>query len=99
MKNGGKATLTVSLPRASTQPVSGPWSTEDGTADGGSAPGADYVSVGPTTLTFTVGQTSKVIEVQTNVDGDTGSETFLVTLSNATNATISPDTATVTITP
>lgn len=74
--------FTVSLSSASTQTVTVQYATADGTATAGS----DYVSK-TGTLTFTPGQTSQTVMIQ--VLGDTAiepDETFVVNLSNATNA-------------
>ena len=89
------ATFTVSLLPASGQTVTVNYSTSDNTAV---APG-DYTAVGSTQLTFTPGQTSKTLDVV--VKGDTtfeANETFLVNLSGATNATLSDNQGTGTIT-
>ena len=78
------AVFTVSLSNPSYQSVSVDWATADGTADAG----LDYLGAGGT-VTFAPGETSKTVTVQ--VMGDTlneFNETFMVNLSNPSNATI-----------
>lgn len=78
-------TFTVTLSNASGQPVNINYSTENGTAVGGS----DYVSIQNSLLTFNPGETSKPITV--NILGDfvvEPDETFFLNLTSATNATI-----------
>jgi len=78
------ATFTVTLSAASSNPVSVQYATADGTATAGS----DY-SATSGTLTFAPGETQKTIVVAVN--GDTvpeADETFLVNLSNPTNAVV-----------
>ncbi len=89
------ATFTVTLSKAATTPVTVTYATANGTATAG----ADFTgSTG--TLTFNPGVTSQTVTVK--VTGDTAvepTETFTVTLSNPTGATISRGgTATGTIT-
>jgi len=77
--------FTLSLNRASDQPVTVDYVTKDGTA---TAP-QDYSPAGPATLTFPPGQTTQTITV--GVNGDTtyeGDEDFSVQLSNSSGATI-----------
>jgi ribosomal protein L35AE/L33A len=79
-----EANFAVNLSAPSAEPVKVDFSTADGTA---SAP-SDYVAASET-ITFAVGEISKLITVI--VDGDTISEldeTFFVNLSNASNAAI-----------
>jgi hypothetical protein len=85
--NSGIATasFSVTLNAPSTQVITVTYATADGTATAGD----DYTAVAPTVLTFDPGETTKPISVQ--VLGDTlseSNETFLVNLSNATNAVI-----------
>jgi Ca2+-binding RTX toxin-like protein len=78
------ATLTVTLSSASEQTVTVDYQTADGTAH---AP-SDYAGTSGT-LTFAASQTTKNVTV--SVNGDTEiepNETFLVELTNPTNATI-----------
>jgi len=78
------AVFTVSLPAASTQTVTVQYATANGTATAGS----DYTAASGT-LTFTAGQLTQTITVA--VLGDTvfePNETFMVNLTNPTNATI-----------
>jgi len=76
--------FAVTLSSAYDAPVTVDWAT----ADGGATAGSDYQAAGGT-LTFAPGETSKTITVR--VIGDRipePSETFVVNLSGATNATI-----------
>jgi C1A family cysteine protease len=78
------ATFTVSLSPASTETVTVEYATADGTATAGE----DYNSASGT-VTFSPDDTTKTITV--DIIGDTAyelDETFMVTLSNPTNATI-----------
>ncbi len=78
------ATFTVTLSAASSQSVTVNYTTADGTATAGS----DYQAMA-NTLTFSPGETSKTITVVVNGDrlGEPN-ETFVVSLSGVTNATI-----------
>ena len=79
------ATFTVTLDAVSGQAVTVDWETSDGTATAGE----DYTA-GNGTLTFAPGETSKTFDVA--VTGDTvdeADETFTVTLSGPSNATLS----------
>src|SRR5690606_35996465 len=90
----GTATFTVTLSAASGRSVSVNYATSNGTATAGS----DYTATSGT-LTFTPGQTTKTITVP--IANDTqpeSSETFTVTLSGASNATIADATGIGTIT-
>jgi hypothetical protein len=94
--NSGTANagFTVTLSAASASTVSVQYATANGTATAGS----DYTTTSGT-LTFAPGQTSKPIPVP--VIGDTtveADETFTVTLSSPTNATLGTAQATGTIT-
>ena len=87
------ATVTLSLSKASTSPITVNYATADGTATAGS----DYVA-GSGSVTFAPGETSKTVAV--TINGDTASETdetFQLRLSNAANATLLKTAATVTI--
>ena len=87
------AMFTVTLSSTSAQQVTVSYATSNGTATAGS----DYTATSGT-LTFSPGDSSNTIGVA--VGGDTvaeSDETFIVTLSNASNATISDATATGTI--
>jgi len=76
------AQFTVTLSAASTQTVTVAYATADGTATAGS----DYQAASGT-LTFAPGETSKTVTVLVNGDRlAEQNETFLVTLSAATNA-------------
>jgi len=88
------AAFTVSLSKASSQTVTVDYATADGTATAG----ADYQTTRGT-LTFAPGETSKIVTVPVIDDiVDEPDETFLVNLSNPTNATISDAQGTGTIT-
>ena len=64
----------------------------------GSAVAADFTALAAGTLTFSPGSTTQRVVVQTTDDApDEPDETFTVTLSGATNATLADDTATGTI--
>ena len=85
--------FVVTLDKAATGPVTVAYSTANGTATAGS----DYAATNGT-LTFAAGETSKTVHV--DISGDTvfeGNETFGVTLSNASGATIADATAVGTI--
>ncbi len=89
-------TFTVTLSAASAQQVTVDYAdARTGTATSGT----DYTAITGGTLTFTAGTTSQTFTVA--VTGDTtdeANETVVVTLSSATNATISTATGTGTIT-
>ena len=92
----GSKTLdfTVTLDRAATETVTVEWATSDGTATAGT----DYTA-GNGTLTFSSGDSSKTVSVTVAGDNvDEPNETFTVTLSNPSGATLGDDTATGTIT-
>jgi len=79
------AVFTVSLSVASGQEVTVDYATENGTATAGS----DYVA-GAGALTFIAGDTEETITIAVSGDLlDEPDETFLINLSNPTNATIS----------
>ena len=90
---GGTAAFTVTLSSAATGAVTVSYATVDGTATAG----ADYTTTSGT-LSFTPGQTTKRVEVQTLPDTDQeGAESFTVRLSGATGATLTDGVATGTI--
>ena len=90
---GGIAAFTVTLSSSSEVPVTVSYETIDGTATAG----ADYTTTSGT-LSFTPGQTTKRVEVQTLPDTDQeGAESFTVRLSGATGATLTDGVATGTI--
>ena len=90
---GGIAAFTVTLSSAATGAVTVSYATVDGTATAG----ADYTTTSGT-LSFTPGQTTKRVEVQTLPDTDQeGAESFTVRLSGATGATLTDGVATGTI--
>jgi hypothetical protein len=80
----GNAQFTVSLSNPSYQTITVSFATADVTATAGS----DYIATSGT-LTFNPGETTKSLPVQVNGDNtDEINETFLMNLSNPTNATI-----------
>ena len=92
---GTDATLdfAVTLDKASAGAVTVDYATADGTATAG----ADYTATSGT-LTFAAGETAKTVSVPVLDDAiDEGSETFTLTLSNATGARIADGEATGTI--
>ena len=93
---GAIATLKVKLSRRSLQEVTVTYKTKAGTA----LADEHYVPL-ENTLTFAVGETQKTIAVTANKPEafQSNDKTFSVELSNATNASISVDAATVTIKP
>lgn len=94
LESAGNAEFTVTLSAASGQAVSVDYATSNGTASAAS----DYSSTSGT-LSFAAGETTKTISVPIFDDStDDDDETFDVTLSNASNATISDATGIGTIT-
>ena len=87
--------VTVNLSEAGMSQVSVNFATADGSA---TAP-TDYVAlVGPATLVFNPGETSKIISFQVNGDSDAESdETFEIVLASPVNATMSDSRGLVTI--
>ena len=86
--------FAVTLDAASRGRVTVDYATSDGTAKAG----ADYTAASGT-LTFTAGETAKTVAVTVLDDAiDEGEETFTLTLSNPSGATIADGTATGTIT-
>jgi subtilisin family serine protease len=68
------------------------------TADGTALAGSDYVAMNSTTLMFQPGETSQTVQVDVEADSiGEPNETFLVRLSNATNAILAKDQGTGTI--
>ena len=85
--------FTVTLDRASADTVTVDYRTSPGTA----TEGADYTATSGT-VTFAPGDTAKTISVPiVDDDVEDSGETFSVTLSNPTNATLGNHTATGTI--
>ncbi len=92
-EEGEDLIFTVELSPASTETVTVDWATLGGTATSGT----DFTA-GSGTLTFAAGDTEKTFTVLTTDDStEEDDETFTVTLSNPTNASISDATATGTI--
>ncbi len=94
--DSGNTTLefTVTLDSAATATVTVDWATSDGTATAGT----DYTA-GSGTLTFGAGDSSRTVSVTVAGDEvDESDETFEVTLTNPSGATLGDDTATGTIT-
>ena len=88
------ATVTLSLSKVSTTPISVSYGTFDGTA---TIAGNDYKATSGT-VTFAPGETSKTVNV--TINGDTvneSDETFQLRLSNAANATLLKSSSTITI--
>ena len=93
-ENDGTVEFTVTLDRASGQTVTVDYATSDDSAEGGT----DYTAASGT-LSFAPGDVSKTFSVSVTDDSVAeGSETFNVTLSNPSGATIIDNTATATIT-
>ena len=91
---GNDAVFTVSLSTQSSQVVTVEYTTEDGTADAGD----DYTTIAET-LTFSPGQTTKIIRVPVLVDStQESSETFTVELSTPMGTTLADSTGLGTIT-
>ena len=91
---GNDAVFTVSLSTPSSQVVTVEYTTEDGTADAGD----DYTTIAET-LTFSPGQTTKIIRVPVLVDStQESSETFTVELSTPMGTTLADSTGLGTIT-
>ena len=87
-------TFTVTLDPAATLPVTVDWATSDGTATAGT----DYTAANGT-LRFDTGDETKTVTVTvTGDDADEPNETFTVTLSNESGATLGDATGTGTIT-
>ena len=91
---GNDAVFTVTLHPQSSQVVTVEYTTEDGTADAGD----DYTTIAET-LTFSPGQTTKIIRVPVLVDStQESSETFTVELSTPMGTTLADSTGLGTIT-
>jgi hypothetical protein len=85
-EGAGTATITVILSREPDAPVTVDWATSDGTATAGE----DYVAASDT-LTFDVGETEGTFSVDITPDEETEEdETIVLTLSDASGATIGP---------
>ena len=92
-EEGTALTFTVALSAASGKTVTVDWAASAESGDTATA-GTDFTAVAATTLTFDAGQEEKTIEVQTTEDSaDENDETFTVTLSSPSNATIPDATA------
>ena len=90
---GTALTFTVTLSAESGKTVTVDYATSAETGDTATS-GTDFTAKTSTTLTFDPGQEDKTFTVQTTDDTDIeGDETFTVTLSNPSNATISDATA------
>ena len=91
---GNDAVFTVTLHPQSSQVVTVEYTTEDGTADAGD----DYTTIAET-LTFSPGQTTKIIRVPVLVDStQESSEAFTVELSTPMGTTLADSTGLGTIT-
>ncbi len=90
---GDEVTFTVSLSEASGRQVTVDYATSSGTAESGT----DFTAASGT-LTFAAGDSSRTVSVATADDTvDENDETFTLTLSNASGATLGNTTATGTI--
>lgn len=95
---GSNLVFTVTLSPASTGTVTVDYASVDGTGANGALSGTDYTSVSGT-LTFAAGETSKTVSVPTTDDAVyEGTETFSVTLSAPSHATLGTGSAIGTIT-
>jgi hypothetical protein len=93
-EGAGVAEFTVSL----STPVAQVVSVQAATADGSALAGSDYTALSGVTLMFDPGETIQVVPVSLIDDADTeDDETFTVTLSNPTDATLGDASATGTI--
>ena len=91
---GAAVEFTVSLSEASGQQVTVQYATSSGTAESGT----DFTAASGT-LTFAASETSKTVSVSTTPDSlDEANETFTLTLSSPSGATLDDATATGTIT-
>ncbi len=97
---GSAVEFTVTLTAASGKTVTATWTASTTEGDEAKAAAADLGSTTTGTVTVTEGQTSAMITVATNEDTlNENDETFTLTLSSPTNATLATDpTATGTIT-
>ena len=87
---GGGVEFTVSLSAVSGRDVTVDWATSTESFD--TAAAGDFTAVPATTLTFMPGDTAKTVTVQTTQDtDDEENETFTLTLSNPSNATLGTD--------
>ena len=90
---GEAAQFVVTLTPASSKQVTVSYSTADGTAKASE----DYTAASSTTLTFAPDETTKTVSVATTEDTrNEDQETFTVTLSGPTNATLKSDAKTAT---
>ena len=96
--NDGSIEFTVQLTGATEKTVTVSYATSTVSGDTATS-GTDFTAVSATTLTFTAGVTTQSFTVVTKLDTvDEENETFTVTLSSASNATIDDSTGTGTIT-
>ena len=94
---GSAVTFTVTLSPVSGREVTVEWATSVETGDTATA-GTDFTAVPATTLTFMPGDTTQTVTVQTTADTNgEADETFTVTLSSLSNATLGDAMATATI--
>ena len=93
VSEGETAEFVVTLSPASGKPVTVAYRTDDGTARARE----DYTAVSSMTLTFAAGDTEQTISISTIQDTRSeDQETFTVTLSNPSNATLARHAATAT---
>lgn len=96
---GDSGTTNLNFTVSLSAPASGNVDVDYGTSDGSATAGSDYTAISSGTLTITAGNTSGTVTV--SVTGDTtveSNETFTLTLSNPTGATLGTAAATGTIT-
>lgn len=98
VNEGQNVRFEVTLSEAATSAVSVQYSTQESTGPTAATSGADYTPQTNQTLTFSAGQTSKIISIATLDDSIAeDSETFDVVLSNPVGAPLIASTATGTI--
>ena len=79
---GVTAAFTLALSRAATADVTVRWATVEGSGEDAATAGSDYTAQAETAVTFTAGQTERIVAVATLVDDeDEDAETFAVQLS------------------
>src|SRR5581483_4883661 len=87
-EGNGNASVTVTLSAATETTVTVYYSTASGSATGGT----DYTSASGASITLTPSQTAKAIVIPLNADSVyEANETFSVTVTSATNATLDTD--------
>lgn len=99
VEEGGTSTFTVTLSAASDSPLSVNFSTLDSTGPDAATAGSDYTAQANGSVTFSPGQTTQTIQIET-IDDDVveEDEVFFVQLTSAPGATLATSQATGTIT-